>query len=86
MPLQHFLHSKKVNCVKQGAVDLSAYEESLKSSWVWEELEKVRNIRPAFRYGLYAGLLHGAIDTYFFRGGAPWTLKHRSVCMLVLDI
>ena len=29
-------------------VDLSAYEESLKASWVWEELEKERNIRPSY--------------------------------------
>ena len=28
------------------AVDLSAYEPALRESWVCEELEKVRNIRP----------------------------------------
>lgn len=67
-------------------MDLSAYEESLRTSWVWEELEKVRNIRPGFRHGLYAGLLHGAIDTFLFRGGAPWTLRHRFVCILELII
>ncbi len=40
-------------------VDLSGYEESLKSSWVWEELEKERNIRPSYaiRHALtFAGL------------------------------
>jgi hypothetical protein len=31
-----------------GAVDLSNYERGLKMSWVWQELERVRNIRPGF--------------------------------------
>lgn len=29
------------------AADLGAYEAALKSSWVWEELERERNIRPS---------------------------------------
>ena len=36
----------------------------------------VRNIRPAFRWGLWAGLVHAALDTYVFRGRAPWTFGH----------
>ena len=28
--------------------DLAAYEDALKSSWVWEELERERNIRPSY--------------------------------------
>ena len=28
-------------------VDLGSYEAALKSSWVWEELRRERNIRPA---------------------------------------
>ena len=53
-----------------------AYGEALRSSWVWKELRGVRNIRPAFRWGLWAGLAHAAIDTYLFRGRAPWTMRH----------
>lgn len=30
-----------------GAADLAAYEDSMQSSWVWEELTKERNIRPS---------------------------------------
>jgi electron-transferring-flavoprotein dehydrogenase len=55
---------------------LSAYPEALKKSWVWEELYRVRNIRPSFRWGMWAGLLYSAIDTYILRGRAPWTFKH----------
>ena len=30
------------------AADLAAYEDSIQSSWVWEELTKERNIRPSY--------------------------------------
>jgi electron-transferring-flavoprotein dehydrogenase len=49
---------------------------ALEESWVWDELRRVRNIRPSFRWGLWAGLAYSALDTYVFRGNAPWTLHH----------
>jgi electron-transferring-flavoprotein dehydrogenase len=54
-----------------------AYTEAIKSSWLHEELYRARNIRPGFRFGLWLGLMHAAIDTYLFKGKAPWTLHHR---------
>ena len=57
--------------------DLAAYPEALKKSWVYDELHKVRNIRPGFHFGLWAGLAHAALDTFLFRGRAPWTLHHK---------
>ena len=56
---------------------LEAYPEALKSSWVWEELYAARNIRPSFHWGLWAGIAYSGIDTYVFRGRAPWTFKHK---------
>ena len=58
------------------AQGLGAYAEAVKTSWVGDELYKVRNIRPAFRWGFWAGLVHAALDTYILRGRAPWTLAH----------
>ncbi len=52
------------------------YEERLKKTWLWEELYRARNIRPAFQKGLWAGIAYSGIDTYLFRGRAPWTLHH----------
>jgi electron-transferring-flavoprotein dehydrogenase len=49
---------------------------ALQASWVWDELYRVRNIRPSFRWGLWAALAYSAFDTYIMRGGAPWTLHH----------
>jgi len=52
------------------------YRSALAASWIWPELRAARNIRPAFRHGLWAGLLYAALDTYLFRGKAPWTFAH----------
>jgi electron-transferring-flavoprotein dehydrogenase len=48
----------------------------LEESWVWDELRAVRNVRPSFRWGLWGGLAYSALDTYLFRGNAPWTFHH----------
>jgi electron-transferring-flavoprotein dehydrogenase len=58
--------------------ELASYETAIRASWVGEELKAVRNIRPGFHKGLWAGLLHAALDTYVFRGKAPWTLRNRA--------
>ena len=36
------------------AADLAAYEDSMQSSWVWEELTKERNIRPSYVLSILA--------------------------------
>jgi electron-transferring-flavoprotein dehydrogenase len=51
---------------------------ALQRSWVWDELYRVRNIRPSFRLGLWGGLLYSALDTYLLRGRAPWTFHHHA--------
>ena len=57
--------------------EVTGYLERAKSSWVWDELTKVRNIRPAFaKFGMWGGLAYSGLDTYILRGKAPWTLHH----------
>jgi len=51
---------------------------ALERSWVWDELYRVRNIRPSFRLGTLAGLAYSALDTYLLRGRAPWTLHNHA--------
>ena len=58
------------------SLEAYGYEQALKSSWVWPELYRVRNIRPAFRWGLWPALVYSAIDSYLLRGRAPWTFHH----------
>ena len=55
--------------------DLVSYEQNFKKSWVYGELKKVRNIRPAFRRGLWFGLFNAVCETLTM-GLVPWTLKH----------
>jgi electron-transferring-flavoprotein dehydrogenase len=58
--------------------EATAYSDKFKASWVWQELHVARNIRPAFRWGLLGGIAYSALDTYVFRGRAPWTLHHHA--------
>ena len=57
------------------ASEVTAYPEKLRKTWLWDELYRVRNIRPAFYRGLLAGVLYAGIDQYIFRGKAPWTFR-----------
>jgi electron-transferring-flavoprotein dehydrogenase len=58
--------------------ELTAYTDNLKKSWLWDELYRVRNIRPAFQKGLWYGLAYSALDVYLLRGKAPWTFKNHA--------
>ncbi len=60
----------------EGGDELTAYPEAFRSSWLHDELHRARNVRPAFRWGLAAGMLHAGIDQVLLRGRAPWTLRH----------
>lgn len=52
------------------------YWDALRNSWIWEELYRARNYRPAFEYGLIPGLAIGALEHYMLKGRLPFTLKH----------
>lgn len=56
---------------------VASYPERLQKTWLWDELRRVRNIRPSFRFGLFGGIAYSGLDTYVFRGKAPWTLHHQ---------
>ena len=56
--------------------EITLYEQKIKKSWLYKELHSVRNIRPSFKWGFWKAIVYSAIDTYLFRGKAPWTIKH----------
>lgn len=58
-------------------LECSAYTDNVKSSWLYKELYKVRNMRPGFHWGLWAGMAHAAFQTI---GGwlIPYTLKNHA--------
>ena len=61
---------------QDGTKEVSGYPEKLRGTWIWDELYRVRNIRPSFRWGFWGGLAYSALDTFIFQGKAPWTLHN----------
>jgi len=59
-------------------IECQTYSDNIQQSWVYAELKKVRNIRPAMHWGLGLGLAYAALDTYILRGKAPWTLHNHA--------
>jgi len=58
-----------------GPREVAAYPERLRKTWLWDELYRVRNIRPSFYWGMWGGVLYAGIDQYVFQGRAPWTFR-----------
>jgi electron-transferring-flavoprotein dehydrogenase len=60
--------------------ELAAYPEALRGSWVYEELRKVRNVKPGIAWGAWLGTLHGGVHMWLNDLGlgflVPWTLRH----------
>ena len=70
------IHAHRASAGAGGEV--AEYPQRLKQSWLWDELYRVRNIRPSFARGLWFGLAYSALETYLLRGRAPWTLKNHA--------
>jgi electron-transferring-flavoprotein dehydrogenase len=54
----------------------SGWDAKLRASEAMAELHGVRNIKPAFKRGLWFGLLNAAWETVT-RGKSPWTLRNK---------
>jgi electron-transferring-flavoprotein dehydrogenase len=63
-----------------------SFTNNIKNSWIHSDMYKARNIHPAMQWGLWKGLAYSALDTYIFRGYAPWTLHHRKPDNLSLKL
>ncbi|CAG8980048.1 hypothetical protein HYALB_00009257 [Hymenoscyphus albidus] len=62
-----------------GTVFLYDYEDALRKSSIWKELEEVRNMRPSFHspLKLYGGVMYSGLEAFILKGKVPWTLKHK---------
>jgi len=56
-------------------VEVKEYESTVKRSWVYSELQTVRNVQPSFRWGLWAGMIYSGFSLLVTRGKEPWTLS-----------
>ena len=64
-----------------GEVELTAYEAAFKTSWIYDDLHKVRNVRPALsKFGVTLGTIYSGLDMWLNNIGlgflVPWTFKH----------
>ncbi|KAK9467734.1 hypothetical protein V1512DRAFT_259927, partial [Lipomyces arxii] len=68
------------NTTNDSAIALYDYQANFEKSWVYQELDEVRNIRPSFHnpLGMYGGVMYAGIDTMLLKGRVPFTLHHKT--------
>lgn len=71
-----------VNALVSGAnAELTAYEDAFRRSWAYDDLYKVRNVKPGLKWGAMLGTLHGGVHMWLNSLGlgflAPWTMHHK---------
>ncbi|SSY70883.1 electron transfer flavoprotein-ubiquinone oxidoreductase [Alysiella crassa] len=54
----------------------SSYQMRFENSWLYQELHEVRNVRPAFKWGLLPAMAYTALEQYVLKGRGFWTFKH----------
>ena len=64
-----------------GGNDLASYEVAYENSWVYKDLKRVRNAKPAIhKYGAFWGTLYAGFDMWVNNIGLgvllPWTFGH----------
>jgi len=56
--------------------ELAAYPEAFQHSWLYEELNKARNFKAWFKWGLLPASFMNGLEQFLLRGRMPWTV-HR---------
>jgi len=59
--------------------DLVSYTRAFDASWIRDDLDRARNVKPALsRWGLWGGMMYAGIDLWLGHLGLrlPWTLRH----------
>ncbi len=55
--------------------ELSAFPEAFEASWLYTELNKSRNFKAWFKYGLTIGSMMNGLEQFVLRGNMPWTIR-----------
>ena len=60
--------------------ELTDYPAAFRNSWVYEDLYKVRNVKPGLKWGMWTGTAHGGLHMWLNDLGlgalVGWTLRH----------
>ncbi|SCU96175.1 LAMI_0F05512g1_1 [Lachancea mirantina] len=79
LPSLNDLEEQGIDEMVNTPIDLESYEKAFKSSWVYDELYEVRNIRPSFNnplLGRLGGVVYSGIDSLLLKGQVAWTFQH----------
>jgi electron-transferring-flavoprotein dehydrogenase len=72
--------AKALAAGREGHDELADYPAAFRASWAYEDLRKVRNVKPGLKWGTKLGTLHGGVVMWLESLGlgflAPYTLKH----------
>ncbi|KEP62150.1 UNVERIFIED_CONTAM: electron transfer flavoprotein-ubiquinone oxidoreductase [Hammondia hammondi] len=60
---------------EEEGVEVEDYERRLRRSWAVEELFRIRNVKPSFKWGLLCGLVGTFLHARLTKGREPWTLR-----------
>ena len=55
--------------------ELTTYPEAFEQSWAFKELNKSRNFKAWFKYGLTVATLMNGLEQFTLRGHMPWTIR-----------
>ncbi|MCD6664089.1 MAG: electron transfer flavoprotein-ubiquinone oxidoreductase [Comamonas sp.] len=57
--------------------ELKAYTRGFENSWLFNELQRDRNFKNWFRWGLSVGTVMNGLEQFVLRGHFPWTLHRK---------
>ena len=55
--------------------ELAAYPQAFEQSWLYDELNKARNFKAWFKYGLRIGTVMNGLEQFTLKGRMPWTIR-----------
>ncbi len=66
----------RVAAGSEGHDVLDEYERAYRASWVYQDLWKVRNVKPGLRWGERLGMVHGGLQMWLHDLGLGWLLPY----------
>ncbi len=80
---------QRLSAGSEGHDVLAGYESAFRQSWAYQDLWKVRNVKPGLRWGAKLGTLHGGLQMWLHHLGLgkllPYTLHHKKTDFASLE-
>lgn len=81
LPSLSELEESETEQLVEKPINLVSYETAFRESWIYQELNEVRNIRPSFGnpiLGGYGGMVYSGLESFILKGRVPWTFNHHA--------